>query len=160
NEHLLTRVFSWFYFSINIGSAFSTLLIPYLLDVKGPGIAFGIPGVLMFVATVIFWLGRSRIVHIPPAGAANYLRQLGTPETLKVLANLLIPVPFAAMFWALWQQNFSSWVQQADQMDRHLFGQEWRSAQIQTVNPVFILILLPVFSYLIYPAIGRVFRLT
>ena len=26
------------------------------------------------------------------------------------------------MFWALWQQNFSSWVIQAEKMDRHLFG--------------------------------------
>jgi POT family proton-dependent oligopeptide transporter len=32
NQHLLARVFSWFYFSINFGSAFSTLLIPWLLD--------------------------------------------------------------------------------------------------------------------------------
>jgi HrpA-like RNA helicase len=32
NQHLLARVFSWFYFSINLGSAFSTLLIPWLLD--------------------------------------------------------------------------------------------------------------------------------
>src|SRR5439155_16419845 len=32
NQHLLTRVFSWFYFSINFCSAFSTLLIPLLLE--------------------------------------------------------------------------------------------------------------------------------
>src|SRR6267143_6459036 len=32
NQHLLTRVFSWFYFSINLGSMFSTLLIPELLE--------------------------------------------------------------------------------------------------------------------------------
>jgi POT family proton-dependent oligopeptide transporter len=64
------------------------------------------------------------------------------------------------MFWALWQQNFSSWVLQAEQMDRHLFGHEWLSAQIQTVNPIFILAMLPLFSYWIYPAIDRVFRLT
>ena len=32
NQHLLSRVFNWFYFSINIGSAFSTLLIPWLLE--------------------------------------------------------------------------------------------------------------------------------
>src|SRR6267142_1311726 len=30
NQHLLTRVFSWFYFSINFGSAFSTMLIPWM----------------------------------------------------------------------------------------------------------------------------------
>src|SRR5437660_3838102 len=29
NKHLLTRVFSWFYFSINAGSAFSTLLLTW-----------------------------------------------------------------------------------------------------------------------------------
>ena len=32
NQHLLPRVFSWFYFSINLGSAFSTILIPELLE--------------------------------------------------------------------------------------------------------------------------------
>lgn len=111
NEHLLTRVFSWFYFAINFGSMFSTLLIPWLLAFQGPKIAFGIPGILMFVATVIFWLGRDRFVHIPPAGLRNYVREICQLDTLKVAANLLIPVPFVAMFWALWQQNFSSWVQ-------------------------------------------------
>jgi proton-dependent oligopeptide transporter, POT family len=160
NEHLLTRVFSWFYFSINIGSAFSSLLIPWLLANQGPSIAFGIPGVLMFIATVIFWAGRRRFAHIPPAGLANYAREVFNLQTLKILGNLLIPVPFAAMFWALWQQNFSSWVLQAEHMDRLLFGHEWLSAQIQTVNPIFILAMLPLFSYWIYPAIDRVFRLT
>ena len=160
NEHLLTRVFSWFYFAINSGSAVSTMLIPWLLDRHGPRIAFGIPGVLMLIATVIFWMGRSRFVHIPPAGVANFAREICSIQTMKILGNLLIPVPFAAMFWALWQQNFSSWVLQAESMDRTLFGQVWLSSQIQTVNPVFILTMLPVFSYLIYPAIGRVFRLT
>jgi len=81
-------------------------------------------------------------------------------ENLKALANLFSLVPFAAMFWALWQQNFSSWVIQAEHMDRHLFGQEWLPNQIQTVNPVFILIMLPVFSYWFYPLINKVFRLT
>lgn len=160
NQHLLTRVFSWFYFSINVGSAFSTMLIPWLLAHRGPAIAFGIPGVLMLIAAVVFWLGRSRFVDIPAAGLKNFGREIFNVHTLKVVGHLLIPVPFVAMFWALWQQNFSSWVLQAEQMDRHLFGHEWLSAQIQTVNPVFILIMLPVFSYLIYPALDRVVKMT
>src|SRR5216684_483299 len=182
NQHLLSRVFSWFYFSINFGSSFSTLLIPWLLDpyspspsqaehwpawlvrmleqVHGPHIAFGTPGILMFVATVIFWLGRKRFVHLPPAGLRNYAKEIQKPENLKALGNLLILVPFIAMFWALWQQNFSSWVLQAQKMDRHLFGIEWKAAQIQTVNPIFILLMLPLFSYVIYPAIERGVRLT
>src|SRR5438105_568609 len=64
NQHLLPRVFSWFYFSINFGSAFSTILIPELLDKASPELAFGTPGILMFIATVIFWLGRKKFVHI------------------------------------------------------------------------------------------------
>jgi POT family proton-dependent oligopeptide transporter len=182
NQHLLTRVYSWFYFSINFGSAFSTLLIPWLLDpykaspeqvaawpawvvgilekVHGPDIAFGTPGILMFIATVIFWLGRGKFVHLPPAGLRRYCKEILQPENLKALGNLLIIVPFAAIFWSLWQQNFSSWVNQAGKMNRHLFGIEWKAAQIQTVNPIFILVMLPLFSYLIYPAIEKVFRLT
>jgi POT family proton-dependent oligopeptide transporter len=160
NQHLLPRVFSWFYFSINAGSAFSTLLIPELLDRCGPRVAFGTPGIFMVIATVIFWFGRKRFVRIPAVGVRNFAREILRRENLKALGNLLIIVPFAAMFWALWQQNFSSWVVQADKMDRHLFGREWLASQIQTVNPIFILVLLPLFSYVIYPAINRVWRLT
>jgi len=182
NEHLLPRVFSWFYFAINAGSAISTLLIPWLLvpytktawlerllppdvirfqaKLHGPDVAFGTPGVLMVVATIIFWLGRKKFVHLPPAGFANYMREILQRENLKALGNLLILVPFAAIFWSLWQQNFSSWVIQAEKMNRHLFGTEWLPAQIQTVNPIFILVMLPLFSYVLYPAINKVFRLT
>ena len=45
-------------------------------------------------------------------------------------------------------------------MDRHFLGREWLPAQIQTVNPIFILVMLPLFSYAVYPAINKVFRLT
>src|SRR6185312_10200920 len=160
NQYLLPRVFSWFYFSINAGSAFSTLLIPWTLKEYGPKPAFRIRGVFMVIATIIFWAGRKKIVHIPPVGLENYLKEFANRQTLKALGNLLIVVPFAAMFWVLWQQNFSSWVNQAKKMDLHLFGHEWLPDQIQTVNPLFILIMLPLFSYAIYPAIDKVFPLT
>ncbi len=160
NQHLIARWFNWFYFAINAGSTVSTLLIPWLLEHKGPRIAFGVPGIAMAIATVIFWMGRRKFVHLPPAGLVNYARELSRPENLKALLNLLILVPFAAMFWALWQQNFSSWVVQAKDMNRHLFGIEWLPAQIQTVNPIFIILLLPLFSYVIYPVVGRFIKVT
>ncbi len=160
NEHLLTRVFSWFYFSINFGSAFSTVLIPWLLSRHGPSIAFGVPGILMLLATVVFWLGRARFVHVPPAGLANFAKEIFQWSTLRTLGHLLIPVPFAAMFWALWEQNSSSWVLQAQQMDLRVFGYEVLPAQIQTMNPLFILAMLPLFSYVLYPAAERVVHLT
>jgi len=116
--------------------------------------------VAMFIATAIFWLGRKKFVHIPPTGLRRYGSELFQRENLKALGNLLILVPFAAMFWALWQQNFSSWVLQADKMDRVLFGREWLPAQIQTMNSVFVLTLLPFFSYFVYPAVGKVVEVT
>jgi POT family proton-dependent oligopeptide transporter len=126
----------------------------------GPDIAFGTPGVLMLVATIIFWLGRKKFVHLPAAGLRQYAREISQQENLKAIGNLLILVPFAAMFWALWQQNFSSWIVQAESMDRHLFGINWKPDQIQTVNPIFILLMLPLFSYAIYPTLDKFFPLT
>src|SRR2546428_1547133 len=185
NKHLLTRVFNWFYFSINAGSALSTLLIPWLLEpykaasdgfiaklppsiisflesprLHSPDIAFGLPGVFMAIATLIFWMGRKQFVHIPPVGVRTYAREIFNKETGKILLNILIPVPFIAIFWALWQQNFSSWIVQAESMDRHLFCIEWLASEIQTGNPTFILIMLPLLSYWVYPAVEKVVRLT
>ncbi len=160
DQHLLPKVFSWFYFSINIGSAFAAILIPKVLKSNGPNWAFGLPGVFMLLATVIFWMGRKQYVRVPPVGLKRYAEEMLNKENLKAIANLLILVPFAAMFWALYNQNFSSWVLQADKMDRHLFGYEWLPAQIQAVNPVFVLVMLPLFASVVYPALGKVFTLT
>ena len=184
NKHLLTRVFNWFYFSINAGSALSTLLIPWLLEpgsiwdwlknmlpasvsdflvspkLHSPDVAFGLPGIFMVIATIFFWSGRKKFVHIPPVGLRPYTREIFNKETGKILLNILMPVPFVAIFWALWQQNFSSWIVQAESMDRHLFGVEWLSSQIQTVNPIFILIMLPLFSYWLYPFVEKFVPLT
>lgn len=66
NKHLAKIVFDFFYWVINFGSFFASLLMPLFLRSLGPAVAFGIPGVLMFVATLIFWLGRRRYVRVPP----------------------------------------------------------------------------------------------
>jgi POT family proton-dependent oligopeptide transporter len=160
NKHLLPKIFSWFYFSINLGSAVSTLLIPELLNRVGPKVAFGVPGIAMLIATIVFWFGRKKFVHIPPVGPARYGREFFQGENLKALGNLLILVPFAAMFWGLWQQNFSSWVLQADKLDRHIFGHEWLPAQIQSVSPIFVLLMLPMTAYGLYPLLGKFVRVT
>src|ERR1700689_470756 len=67
NQHLISRAFGWFYFSINSGSFISILLIPWLLQHYSSKVAFAVPGILMALATVIFWLGRRKFVQIAPA---------------------------------------------------------------------------------------------
>ncbi|MDR2873060.1 MAG: oligopeptide:H+ symporter [Xanthomonadaceae bacterium] len=66
NKRLAKIVFDAFYWIINFGSLFASLLIPLVLKRWGPQWAFGIPGILMFVATLVFWLGRRRYVMMPP----------------------------------------------------------------------------------------------
>ncbi|MDY0067216.1 MAG: oligopeptide:H+ symporter [Steroidobacteraceae bacterium] len=61
-------VFDAFYWSINFGSFFASLLMPIFLVSFGPSVAFGIPGLLMFAATLVFWLGRKKYVHAAPSG--------------------------------------------------------------------------------------------
>jgi POT family proton-dependent oligopeptide transporter len=159
NSHLLTRVFNWFYFSINFGSFFSTLLTPWLLEKYGPHWAFGIPGGLMALATLVFWLGRNRFVHVPPAGT-SFFRDLGSREGLVALAKLIPLFLFIAVFWGLYDQTGSSWVQQAGQMNLKFMGITWLNSQIQGANPILILIFVPLFSLGLYPLINRIFKLT
>lgn len=66
NAHLVSKVYQIFYFIINFGSFFSTLITPYLYAEYGPEIAFGVPGIMMGIATLVFWLGRERFTRIPP----------------------------------------------------------------------------------------------
>ena len=160
NHHLITRVFGWFYFSINLGAFASQMLTPLLLETSGPALAFGVPGVLMGVATLFFWLGRNRFVHIPPAGPGALARDVFGKEGLATLGRLALIYVFVAMFWALFDQTGSAWVLQAEYMDRTVFGVELLSSQIQAANPALVMALIPLCTYVVYPTLGRFFELT
>jgi POT family proton-dependent oligopeptide transporter len=159
NEHLIPKVFGWFYFSINVGSAVSMLLMPKLLENYGPGWAFGVPGILMAVATFIFWLGRYRFVHIPPAGN-KFFSETFSSDGLRAMGNLIPLYIFIMPFFTLFDQTHSSWVDQAKSMNCDFFGYTLLESQMQAVNPILILLFIPLFSYVIYPALERWFTLT
>jgi POT family proton-dependent oligopeptide transporter len=159
NSHLLGKIFSWFYFSINLGAFASSLLTPWLLANHGPSWAFGVPGVFMFIATLLFWMGRHRFVHIPPGGM-EFLKETFSSAGILSLLKLFLIYVFVAVFWSLFDQTGSSWVLQAEEMDRHLFGIEWLSSQIQALNPVLVMLFIPLFSYGVYPLINKFFKLT
>lgn len=155
NRHLLGQVYLWFYGSINVGSAISMLLIPVLLRKYGSHIAFGIPGVLMLVATIVFWMGRKKFVHAPPAHAGIF-----DADGWLALLKLLPIYAVVAVFWSLYDQCSSAWVQQGEKMNLHLFGHDWTADQIQAANPILVLIYIPLFSFVIYPQLNKIFRLT
>ena len=180
NKHLLSKVFGWFYFSINAGSFISTIACPFLLaDPRfGPRWAFGIPGVAMVIATIFFWAGRKKFVHIPPAGL-GFLKQMFSREGLGALLRLAVVYVFVAVFWSLWDQSSGgSWTLQAQRMDLYApwlpwvnigfspfhfeagFGVSMLPAQVQTANPILILLFIPLVNYVVYPLVDRFFLLT
>lgn len=159
NQHLIGKVFSWFYFAINLGAFAAMLVVPWLLDHYGPSFAFGTPGLLMLLATVIFWSGRFQFVHIKPAGI-GFIKEAFSGQGLTALGKLASIYIFITVFWSLFEQIGSSWVLQAQKMDRNILGVELLPSQIQAANPLLIMILTPLFSYFFYPFINRFFVLT
>jgi POT family proton-dependent oligopeptide transporter len=173
---LVERVFALFYWMINLGSVSAKLLIPVLLHRVGPALAFAVPGVLMAVALAIFLLGRARYVNVPPTGPnphsfarvlASALRRRGKGRGLDAArgdhpaaavdgaqAVLRIAGVFAATvaFWALFDQQGSSWILQARRMDLRLpWGGELQASQIPALNPLLVLAMIPALSRGVLP---------
>ena len=159
NKHLMTKVYSWFYFAINFGAFTAMLIIPWLLEHYGAAVAFAVPGLLMLLATITFWSGRYRFVHIQPAGI-NFVKEMFSQVGIKSLGKLASIYAFIAVFWALFDQTGSSWIVQAQKMNRMVFGFELLPSQIQAANPLLIMLLVPLFSYRVYPFLNRFFVLT
>ena len=219
NKHRAKVVFDAFYWIINFGSFFASLLMPIFLRNFGASVAFGIPGALMFLATLIFWLGRKRYVLLPPTprdehsfltvawtalssgrtglalaatGAAVALGSLALVPTFGfVVAACLALVALAAFggagvwlqldgararhpaeavegvravlrvlvlfflvtpFWSLFDQKASTWVLQADAMTKPSWFQ---SSQMQALNPLLVMLLIPLNNLVLYPALRR-----
>ncbi|MBX7041584.1 MAG: POT family MFS transporter [Ignavibacteria bacterium] len=164
NKHLIEKMFGYFYFSINLGAAVSTLLTPVLLDKYGPHVAFGVPGLLMLIATIVFWMGRKVFIAIPPVGWEAYKKDIFSEKGKKAIINLSIMYIFIAVFWSLFDQTGSSWVLQAEKMDKWVdlgfVKFELLASQIQAINPLLIMIFIPLFTSVLYPAAGKFMRMT
>jgi POT family proton-dependent oligopeptide transporter len=106
NKHRAKVVFDAFYWIINFGSFFASLLMPLFLRHLGASWAFGIPGVLMFVATVILWLGRKHYVLVPPAppNPHSFLNVCRTALGANATGKAFLAATFigAAASFALW----------------------------------------------------------
>ncbi|XP_010153334.1 PREDICTED: solute carrier family 15 member 1-like [Eurypyga helias] len=74
-----------------------------------------------------------------------------TKMVLKVLF-LYIPLP---MFWALFDQQGSRWTLQATTMDGNFGAIQIQPDQMQTVNPILIIVMVPVVDAVIYPLIKK-----
>uniref|UniRef100_A0A3B3WLL1 Solute carrier family 15 member 1 n=1 Tax=Poecilia mexicana TaxID=48701 RepID=A0A3B3WLL1_9TELE len=166
--------FSIFYLSINAGSLLSTVITP-ILRAQKCGIhtqqqcyplAFGVPAALMVVALVVFIVGSGMYNKTAPTGnimvkvfkcisifqdpkerTLDGLEKLIFVKMVLKVLFLYIPLP---MFWALFDQQGSRWTLQATTMDGNFV-----SFLLPTVNPILILIMVPVVDFIIYPLISK-----
>jgi proton-dependent oligopeptide transporter, POT family len=182
-KSLLPKIFAAFYWSINIGSFMASLFVPKLLRYYGPSVAFGIPGVLMLTATVVFWLGRKHYREIPPAprdpdsflnvvrsalaakpregASGNWLdRARGAHpdeavDGAKAVIGVLKIFAFIPFFWMLFDQKASAWVLQAKTMVLEVGPANFEPSQLQFINPALMMMLLPLTTGLLYPALAK-----
>ena len=150
NSHLMSKGYGWFYFSINAGSTFSIILIPVILERYGPGWAFGVPGIMMALAAIMFYAGRSKYVKVPASG----IKKL---RLRSISWRVLVVFAFLPIFWGMWDMSSSEWTLQATKLDLNLgiFGLRALPAQIQAANSLFLLLLIPVISYGLYPLVEK-----
>jgi POT family proton-dependent oligopeptide transporter len=101
---------------------------------------------------------------VPPAGQSA-LREALSPHGRSAIMNLVPLYLIVAVFWALYDQTGSSWVLQLTEMNLDVVDLQGKTqtllpSQVQAINPILILLFIPLFSYVIYPAIDRFFPLT
>ena len=182
-SHLLQKAYGAFYWAINFGSFFSFLVIPWIKDHHGYSLAFGVPGILMAIATFIFWRGSKFYVHVPSARETHHAgffkvffaallgkRGLGkdfwsaaaarfSPAEItaaKSVPPILFVFALVPVFWSLFDQTNSTWVLQGEKMvPVSILGLDIGAEQMQSMNALIVMILVPLFTLGIYPRIGR-----
>lgn len=156
----LSNGYSLFYISINVGAFVSSVCTPLLLERYGSGVAFGVPGALMALATCIFWRGRPHYVVQSPIPWRTYANDLTGTKHRATFGRVLLLFLILSIFWSLFDQTGSSWVLQAERMNRVVplpggGSFEVLPAQVQAINPVLIVLLAPLFTWVIYPGLAK-----
>lgn len=182
---VVSRVYDLYYAAINIGSLASTLVIPVLNATVGPRVAFGVPGLAMAFALLVFWLGRRSYRQVAPTGpnphgffrvvgralvggagrpgapAGDWLERAGDVHPPEAIAGaravFRISAVFApvAVFWSLFFQYGSTWTVQAEAMDRRILGRTIPPEWPQNLDAGFVLLLIWLFVSYLFPALER-----
>ncbi len=183
--HLLQKAYGAFYWAINFGSFFSFLVIPFIKNRAGYSWAFGVPGIAMAVATLIFWIGTKHYVRMPPtrktknAGFFKVLfhalahqshrapgqgfwdvakdrftaSEIDAARSVGPILSIFALIP---AFWALFDQTNSTWVLQGAKMTTfNILGFTIGAEEMQSANPLLVMILVPLLTLGVYPLLGR-----
>jgi len=149
-DALMNEAFSFFYAAVNIGAALSSFTLPLIVQAQGGryGLALMIPAVLMAVAFGAFAFGKRwypvENVRAERPPKTREQRE-GERRTLVRIAGVFGAI---AIFWLIYDQSADTWIYFAQShTDLHLFGNVGLTAnQLGALNPIFIVLLTPVFN--------------
>lgn len=149
-------------------TAFLTLVASYIywdkIEHAGTGPVIGFWILLIIAVAFIFkkqWFAKPgnfigiNLYAVTNGGFEAAAKEYGaeTIEGIKAVWRIFSVFIFIPVFWALWDQNQSEWVLQAQKMDLNFMGVKWEAEQISSVNAILILTFIPLFSFGIYPAV-------
>ena len=190
NQHLMSRVYGWFYFSVNAGASISILLIPVLYNDFGPSVAFGVPGIFMAFAAVVFYSGNKNYVKAPPTGikkdnfisinffvlktyfsnkkgnepawaAAESKYGAEKADAMKAIWRVMTVFIFIPVFWGLWDMCQSEWAIQAGKLNLSIGLFGIKLLASQVQVADALFILIPLFNYALYPLVEKLgFKIT
>ena len=156
--------FSLFYMGINLGAFLGPIIAGYLAQEVNWHIGFACAGVGMTFGLIQYVLGRerlkagmSRLGQKPDVATASNQAATRTAETSrgfsadewKRIGAIVIFFIAAGLFWGAYEQAGSTLNLFADRYTRlDVLGFSFPSSWFQSVQPVFVMILAPVFAWM------------
>jgi POT family proton-dependent oligopeptide transporter len=154
--------FSIFYMGINLGAFIGPLIAGYLAQRVNWHVGFACAGIGMLAGLVQYVLGKKRLQPAldrlagpPRAGSAAAAdgpaagKSAFTSAEWKRMGAIVILFLFASLFWGAYEQAGSTLNLFADRYTRlSAFGIEFPSSWFQSVQPIFVILLAPVFAWL------------
>jgi proton-dependent oligopeptide transporter, POT family len=158
--------FSIFYMGINLGAFTGPLIAGYLAQRVDWHIGFACAGVGMALGLIQYVLGRQRLqpaiarleaqagataaaAKANPTDATTGSGLRFTPDEWKRIGAIVVLFLVATLFWGAYEQAGSTLTLFADRHTRlEVFGFSFPSSWFQTVQPIFVILLAPVFAWL------------
>lgn len=147
--------FSIFYMGINLGAFISPLVCGYLGQKIDWHLGFAAAGVGMTIGLIQYIAHRGRLQHVGEKPLRGDARKSSvesaplTPDEIKRVIVIFILFVFSTVFWMAFEQAGSSLNLFAEQLTRNsIFGWDFPSSWLQSVNGLWIIALAPVFSFL------------
>ncbi|XP_039286060.1 peptide transporter family 2 isoform X2 [Nilaparvata lugens] len=147
-------------------------------------LAFGVPAVLMVVSLIIFvagkWMykmkkpGTNVILDVTKCSLFALKQKICSSEKkdhwldhakgrfsnrlvedCKVVMSIILLFSPTILFWSLFEQQGTTWTFQATRMNGELGAFTIKPDQMQVINPVLIMLFIPIFEIVIYPLLAK-----